>query len=93
MKTAQSLTSFFILVFFLLSCTEGLEQQSACVSETKNPCSYNISISEISRIDFSHIFSSNPKTKSGNQAKEIRPVVQEADTLLLSTMVQKMDGY
>ncbi len=93
MKTAQSLTSFFILVFFLLSCTEGLEQQSACVSETKNPCSYNISISEISRIDFSHIFSSNPKTKSGNQAKEIRPVVQEADTLLYVINYGTEDGW
>ena len=73
------------------SCSESLEradvdQAPECVN------SFDVSLSEINRIDFSQMIS--PMTKSsGNLSKEITPIVVGADTLLYIINYENQSGW
>lgn len=64
--------------FLLSSCSQISESEA--VDDPQGAASYNISFSEINRIDFSQLVA--PQTKAGSVSKVITPIVEKADTLL-----------
>ncbi|MBQ3742264.1 MAG: C10 family peptidase [Bacteroidales bacterium] len=82
--------SLAFCVLFFTACSQ-VDEYSSFDESAKQP-SYNISLSEISRIDFSGIVS--PQTKTGGmQSKVITPVVEGLDTLLFIINYENDGGW
>ena len=82
--------SLAFCVLFFTACSQ-VDDYSSFDESAKQP-SYNISLSEINRIDFSGIVS--PQTKAGGmQSKEITPVVEGLDTLLFIINYENDGGW
>ena len=78
------------LLLLFAACTE-IDDRSSQENTLAKP-SYNISLSDINKIDFSRMIS--PQTKAGGTlSKEITPIVEEADTLLYIINYGKGDGW
>lgn len=88
MKT--QFVAFALLLLTLAACT-GIDSSSFEKDSFKQP-SYNVSLSEISRIDFSKMVSPQTKT-AGALSKEITPIVEGKDTLLYIINYGKDEGW
>ena len=83
---------FLTLLTFLLLIAACTEIDNRLGSEnTQALTSYNISLSEINRMDFSRLVS--PKTKTGTLSKEITPILESTDTLLYIINYGKEEGW
>lgn len=83
----------FLLLFFLVSCVDSVEFTPTDLASTQKT-DYAISLSDINRVDFSHLIS--PSTKAGTMMsfqKEIVPVTEGADTLLFIVNYGDSDGW
>lgn len=85
---------FFSIVFLLVAivaCSQ-LEAPIMLPEEAAPVSSYNITLSEINRIDFSRLIA--PQTKASTSlSKEITPIVEDADTLLYVINYGDNDGW
>lgn len=78
------------LLLLFAACTE-IDDRSSQENALAKP-SYNISLSDINKIDFSRMVS--PQTKAGGTLlKEITPIVESADTLLYVINYEKDGGW
>ena len=88
MKTFHLSAILMAIAFLLVSCVEMETMKTSCITTSTFPSiindnnnSYNVSISEIHKMDFSRLLS--PLTKSENVlSKRITPIVEGVDTLL-----------
>lgn len=86
----QVVNILFSCLMLLVACTE-IDDRSSQENAPAKP-SYNISLSDISKIDFSRMVT--PQTKaSGTLNKVITPIVQETDTLLYVINYGQKEGW
>ena len=89
-------THFFFLAVLLLllaSCSQVEQMEEQVIpSNVEVPASYNISLADINRIDFSRMITSQTKAAS-SLSKEITPIVEDADTLLYVINYGDAEGW